>query len=591
LRPLAAPGTARAHAARLAAFVEVAGIRRRAARGPREVVARDLAALAALEAAQDELVRAVALAGRGAEVLSPAELCALTTLAVESAAVPPPPEPAGGAVELWGLDEAPGLSARAVLVTGCARGAWPETARPDPLLREPERQAVNSRLRRAALPTAAARRAEAMHQAFSAAAAGREAAVFLWPAPGPAGDGGPLAPMVADALAAVGVTPSPPPPDPDLAASRSVRDALRASARAGPGALAALAPTSLGARARDALARGAVEAERREAIRARRPSPHAGAIRGPALEALRAALPDEWSATALETWAVCPFRFLLGTGLGLEEPPDEALDIEARDEGSLLHAILERLVRARAARNAWPPSADPADLAEAAAVARDVLAEFERAGRTGDPAVFAGRRETVLARVERVVRAEAEGPRDVAPVLLEHAFGGRSGRPPVVLAAGGEAVALRGRLDRVDAGPSRLLVVDYKNSGRSRGRELVKELDPEAFGDTSFQIPVYLVAAAREVPGRPRLEATYALLRAAERVKPVALEPGDPVLATDAPAGADAPRSLAAGVVAAVSAIRRGDLPVASRTCEHCPYGAVCRFQGAAARSDGEEGA
>jgi hypothetical protein len=143
----------------------------------------------------------------------------------------------------------------------------------------------------------------------------------------------------------------------------------------------------------------------------------------------------------------------------------------------------------------------------------------------------------------------------------------------------------------VDAGPSRLLVVDYKNSGRSRGRELVKELDPDAFGETSFQIPVYLVAAAREVPGRPRLEATYALLRAAERVKPVAIEPGDPVLATDAPAGADAPRSLAAGVVAAVGAIRRGDLPVASRTCEHCPYGAVCRFQGAAARSDGEEGA
>ncbi|HEX9242320.1 MAG TPA: PD-(D/E)XK nuclease family protein, partial [Anaeromyxobacter sp.] len=582
IRPLAAGGPVRAHAARVSAFVDVAGIRRRASRGPREVVERDLAALAALEAALDELVRAVSLAGRGAELLGPAELSALTALAVEGAVIAPPPEPAGGAVELWGLDEAPGLSLRAALVTGCTRGAWPPAPRPDPLLREPERQAVNARLRRAALPTAAARRGEAMLQAFSAAAAGREAAVFLWPAPGPAADGGPLSPMVADALVAIGVEPAGPPRDPELAASRTVREALRAAARAGAAVLPALAATPLAARARDALARGEIEAERREAVQARRPSPHAGAIRGSALAALRAVLPEEWSATTLETWAVCPFRFLLGTGLRLEEPPDEALDIEAREEGLLLHAILERLVRARAARNAWPPSGDPADLAEAAAVAREVLVEFERAGRTGDPAVFAGRREAVLARVERVVRAEAEGPRDVAPTLLEHAFGGRSGRPPVVLAAGGERVALRGRLDRVDAGPSRLLVLDYKNSGRSRGRELVKELDPEAFGQTSFQIPLYLVAAARELPGRARIEATYALLRAAERLAPVALEPGDPVLATEAPAEApgESSRTFAAAVVAAVGTIRRGDLPVASRTCEHCPYGAVCRFPG-----------
>jgi RecB family exonuclease len=429
-----------------------------------------------------------------------------------------------------------------------------------------------------------------MLQAFSAAAAGREAVVFVWPAPGPAGEGGPLAPLLADALSALGVEPVPPPPDPGLAASRTAREALRAAARAGRDALTALAPGDLAARARDALARGEIEAERREAVRARRPAPHAGAIRGTALAALLAALPEEWSATALEAWAVCPFRLLLGTGLRLEEPPDEALDMEARDEGSLLHAILERLVRARAARNAWPPAGDPADLAEAGAVAREVLAEFERAGRTGDPAVFAGRREAVLARVERVVRAEAEGPRDVAPALLEHAFGGRSGRAPVILSSGGERVALRGRLDRVDAGPSRLLVLDYKNARRSRGRELVKELDPASFGETSFQIPLYLVAAARELPGRPRLEATYALLRAAERVKPVELEAGDPVLATEAPPGAEPSRSFAAAVVAAVGSIRRGDLPVASRTCERCPYGAVCRFQGAAARSDAEEG-
>ncbi len=592
VRPLVGAGTARVHAARVAAFVEAAGIRRRAARAPREVAARDLAALAALDEALDGLARAVALAGRGGETLPATELRALTALAIDGATLPPPPEPAAGAVELWGLDEAPGLSARAAVLAGCARGAWPPPPSPDPLLREPERQAVNATLRRSALPVAAVRRAEATFRAFSAAAAGREALAFVWAAPGPAGDGGPLAPLVSDALAALGVAPSPLAPEPPLAAARTSREALRAAARDPWRSARLLAPTPLGARARQVVERGMIEAARRATVVARRPNAYAGAVHGPALEVLRAALPAEWSPTQLEEWARCPFRLLLGLGVRLEEPGEEGLDIEARDEGSLLHAVLERFVRARAARNAWPPAGDAADLAEARAAAAEVLGEFDRAGRTGDPAVWAARREVVLARLDRIVRAEADGPRDVAPALLEHAFGGRSGRPPVELSAGGEVVRLRGRIDRVDAGPSRLLVLDYKNS---KGSGLSERLDPASFGETSFQIPTYLLAAARDLPGRPRLDATYAVLRSAERLAPVELDAADPVLAPVAPApipsaasGDGERRPFAAAVVSAVAAVRRGRLPIASRSCAYCAYGAVCRFEGVAALGEEE---
>jgi RecB family exonuclease len=580
--PLGSPATPRAHAARVAAFVDAAGIRRRAARAPRDVAARDLAALAALDEALDGLARALALVGRGGERIAAAEFRALAALAVDAAALPPPPEPAAGAVELWGLDEAPGLSARGAVLVGCVRGGWPLAPPPEPLLRDAERAAVNAALRRAALPLAAARRADGAYRAFSAVAAGREAVAFVWAAPGPAGDGGPLAPAVADALAAIGeAPPALPAPEPELAAARTSREVLRAAARAGAAALPALAATPLAARARDALARGAIEAERREAVRDRRASTHAGAVEGPGLDALRAALPAEWSPTQLEDWARCPFRLLLKLGVRLAEPSEEGLDIEARHEGSLLHAVLERFVRARVARGAWPPAGDAADLAEARAVADGVLSAFERAGRTGDPAVWAARREALLGRLERVVRAEAELPRDVAPALLEHAFGGRSGRPPVEVAAAGETIRLRGRIDRVDAGPGRLLVIDYKNS---KGSGLAEKLDPEAFGETSFQVPTYLLAAARELPGRARLEATYAVLRSAERLAPVELAVGDPALSTVAADGA--PRSFAARVAQAVGAIRGGALPIASRTCAHCPFGAVCRFEGAAARDE-----
>jgi RecB family exonuclease len=446
---------------------------------------------------------------------------------------------------------------------------------------------VNATLRRAALPGAAARRAEASLRVFSAAAAGREQVTFVWAAPGPAGDGGPLAPLVADALAAIGVAPSPLAPEPALGDARTAREALRAAGRDPRPSARALLRTPLGARARQVAERGAVERVRRAAVTARRATRHAGGISGPALEVLRAALPEEWSPTQLEEWARCPFRVLLSLGAGLAEPGEEGLDIDARDEGSLLHAVLERFVRGRVARGAWPPAGDAADLAEARAAAAEVLSGFERAGRTGDPAVWAARREAVLARLDRAVRAEADGPRDVAPVLLEHAFGGRSGRPPVEVAAGGTAVRLRGRIDRVDAGPSRLLVLDYKNS---RGAGLAEKLDPAAFGDTSFQVPTYLLAAARELPGRARLDATYAVLRGAARLAAVELDAADPVLApaVSAAAADGEGRPFAAAVVRVVGEIRRGRLPIASRTCARCAFGAVCRFEGAAARDDEE---
>jgi ATP-dependent helicase/DNAse subunit B len=308
----------------------------------------------------------------------------------------------------------------------------------------------------------------------------------------------------------------------------------------------------------------------------------------------------------------------------LDEPGAEGLDIDNRDEGSLVHAVLERFVRERVARGAWPPGGSEADLAEARTAAQEVFLEFEREGRTGDPSVWVARREAVLSRLDRVVRAEARDHGGLAPALLEHAFGGRSGRPPLALAHGDETVRLRGRIDRVDVGPDRLLVLDYKNAkaGRSGHAEL---LDPESFGRTSFQIPTYLLAAARDLPGRRRLLATYALLRSAERLPPVEVEAvaagiGAPAPVTEPPGpfrdgaeqrGAGHPRegeappgsapaapgdegggagtSFATSVAAVVRRIRSGEFPIASRTCEHCAFGAVCRFEGAAAAGAADE--
>lgn len=326
-----------------------------------------------------------------------------------------------------------------------------------------------------------------------------------------------------------------------------------------------------------------MERARGEAIALRRAHPAAGAIPPALLDELGRALPEEWTPSQLESHARCPFQLFAGLVLRLAEPEAAELDIDPRDEGSLAHAVLERFLRGRLARRALPLRGDAAELDELRAVADELFSAFERDGRTGDPALWTGRRATVLARLARVVEAEAAAADEAVPALLEHRFGGDSGLPPLVLAGREGEVRLRGRLDRVDASPDRLVLIDYKNSASPLWK---KKLEPEALGETNFQIPTYLLAAARALPGRARLEATYLLLRSAERLAPFVAAAGEPLLATD-PTDRETARGLgvrpfADAVLEAVASIRRGELPIAPRDCGGCAFGAVCRAEATA---------
>jgi RecB family exonuclease len=578
LRPLASDGRPREHAARLRGFLAGTGARRRAARCELGQARGDVAALTRVEDAADALAGALALLGRADEPLPAARFRALLELALDRAGAPCPPEPAAGAVELWPLSEAPGLAARAAVVMGCARGTFPPPGAPEPLLRDPERLAVNRAARRAALPAGGARRAEALYVGFCALAAGREAVALTWPGPGPEGAGGAGAPLAVEALACAGVeVPAVPAADPPLASARTAAEALRAvarSARAGEGAsalaaLRAVAP-ELAPRAAGALARGALEEARRAAVLSGRASPAAGALPAALVPELGRALPDEWSPSDLELHARCPYQLFAARVLGLAEPEAAELDIDPRDEGRLVHVVLERFLRARLERGALPLTGGAGEAAELRAVAEALFARFEADGRVGDAAVWPARRAAVQRRLARVLAAEVEAGDGLVPALLEFRFGGDSGVPPLVLRDGADEVKLRGRLDRVDASPDRLLLIDYKDS--RGGPDYKKKLSPEALGETNFQVPAYLLAAARALPGRARLEATYLLLRTAERLPPYAATADDPLLAG----------GFAEATVALVRTIRGGALPIASRDCRGCPWGALCRFEGVA---------
>src|SRR5207244_2094372 len=89
--------------------------------------------------------------------------------------------------------------------------------------------------------------------------------------------------------------------------------------------------------------------------------------------------------------------------------------------------------------------------------------------------------------------------------LAEQAFGGDGDPwPAITLRAGGEALRLRGRIDRIDVGhaTARVRAIDYKRS-RSQAIESWRRA-----GETVFQVPLYALHAAREL-GRGGAEGAY----------------------------------------------------------------------------------
>ena len=65
------------------------------------------------------------------------------------------------------------------------------------------------------------------------------------------------------------------------------------------------------------------------------------------------------SPTRLESWAACPFRYLLAHGLRVEptERPEEPLELPALEKGSLVHGVLERFVSSRMRLESMPDAA------------------------------------------------------------------------------------------------------------------------------------------------------------------------------------------------------------------------------------------
>jgi ATP-dependent helicase/nuclease subunit B len=184
------------------------------------------------------------------------------------------------------------------------------------------------------------------------------------------------------------------------------------------------------------------------------------------------------SVSKLEQFAECPFKFFVAAGLGAEERKE--FEVDHRERGSFIHRLLDEFhTRVAASGRRWR-DLSPADAATLAArVGEDLLASPEFALFAADESRrFAAR--SLIASAQRLLAALVGWMPHYAfdPVAVELGFGLPGSLLPAwrLDLAGGRALSLRGRIDRVDlcrdekTGESFAVVVDYKSSP--------KKLDP-----------------------------------------------------------------------------------------------------------------
>jgi len=316
----------------------------------------------------------------------------------------------------------------------------------------------------------------------------------------------------------------------------------------------------------------------------------------------------EYSATQLEAFAECPFRFLVSQVLGLEPPANPGVETDYGRRGTLVHEVLAGLHRILFEESAGSGDVSGAPRGEEIAKLFQKNLETKLSARPSGSQV-----QQALERIEQRLLVEwgvaygqqwdayAAGlPREASPKLqpgrFETPFGAaRPGeRPaeqpsqgalqPLVIGKGSDAVRVGGRIDRIDVGvidgQTVFTVIDYKTGRQSR-----QKFDTVETG-RKLQLVLYTLAVTRlEIagPGAQPWQIGYWYIRdtgfatAVNQGRVKASEPPAPI---EAAVWQSLVATLEQVIPRLAAGIRAGRFPVvnADPDCTAtCAYNTICR--------------
>lgn len=212
---------------------------------------------------------------------------------------------------------------------------------------------------------------------------------------------------------------------------------------------------------------------------------------------------NKYNASMLESYAFCPFRFLVEKvwRLGLWQEISE--DTTASEEGDFYHTVLARFLGGRIGLNIAEENRAVLEQ-ELYGVFEKVFADFAAAGKIRQSAFAKCDKDELWTKVLRLVSRERQYQEEIIkirPRLLpshtEWSFGGRNEDRLLMMEIDGQQTFFDGRIDRIDADEDGFFITDYKKSFLPSKQDFMNGLD--------MQLPVYLLAA-QEMLGKQGLK-------------------------------------------------------------------------------------
>ena len=203
---------------------------------------------------------------------------------------------------------------------------------------------------------------------------------------------------------------------------------------------------------------------------------------------------SRFSASRLEVYAACPFRFL-AEKVWLAQAAEAADDLlQPRDAGDILHQTLKSFVEPYLGSKIIDETIE--DLTEELeAVFEDVCT----AARNDNSSAIASVNEDIwqvekqrlwrmLLRWLRFEYADQQRWGGFTPYAVEWDFSSKNGKPLYLTLSDGSEASLIGRIDRIDSDGEHAFITDYKSGSAPSSKAMAQGLD--------LQLPVYLLAAA-----------------------------------------------------------------------------------------------
>lgn len=217
-----------------------------------------------------------------------------------------------------------------------------------------------------------------------------------------------------------------------------------------------------------------------------------------AVEKLSSFKNREYSASQLEDYAKCPFRYFVSRVLSLETIEEPTEEIEAFEIGSLIHSILFKFYMEIRKKNILLNECTDKEFKSAEKLLFEIAEEKVNKIKFISPASFFEREKIFGINGNKTnsilyhfLLAEKESEKGYSPEYFEHAFGNFSGDTTASNIAV-NSINLRGKVDRIDLNKDvqSFKVIDYKLGGKKPAKD-------DLLNGISLQLPLYMYASKK----------------------------------------------------------------------------------------------